>query len=729
MAASATIFSSSNLNNNNTSLSNSGTTTTSTSITKSPPVLHPITTNTSTEHHTKAQIQPKQHSLPSPPLSSVHPTANSGFFLKSPLQERCEALESELSSLRARLKRSERSSTVREKRLSIFQQQSTDAHHVLNTLRQQHEVTVDQLKDAQREVVHAKTQLQSQKELIQRLETQTQDQDSQLKEVLVDRDSLSMEMMEAHSDNAKFLKRLRTSSDKVEKLQLENRHLIEQLRELRAKVVAVSDEKLELTEILDREKHRSNQASLELEKVVARYKAEVEKLQDLVLMMGNRHVQVQAQLQFLQQQALHLQQRPQQQQTDASTPLATNEHKALVRNSLVCSPSTTTLTSTSTKHGSLMLGDGAITSILASVATSSHARRSKPTRRFTVNASHQEAPLTLEQRKCEFLMDQITVLQRGYDTLRQDKVTLELQVDLMQRQHQYHQQQRQKRRESQRRTLGSEQSAALSTALANMNMNGGTMVSSPVVASPFVTGPLSIMTRIPSEEELKLAQLRAQKELEAQEKEKERLAAEAKAKAAAEEAERQEAIRQKKLKDIHLKEALASLESKRGRSDSRNVTFTSSEELKHLEHLRLTHQEEINNVPGSPVNSAFQSAANARASRRIASPKQVAVLAHPTSTPPPSPFFATSSSSFFSSAPSPLSAAPTPASSFSSAYAPEPVSSSPLKQHTHNNNNNNNNTPYTQHIHAPAAQHKRPYSRSELDIQQCSCCIGGMIDI
>lgn len=610
---------------------------------------------------------------------------------------------------------------MREKRLSIFQQQSTDAHHVLSTLRQQHEVTADQLKDAQREVAQAKTQLQSQKELIQRLETQTQDQDSQLKEVLVDRDSLSMEMMEAHSDNAKFLKRLRTSTDKVEKLQQENRLLIEQLCELRAKVVAVSDEKMELTEILDREKHRGNQASLELEKVVARYKAEVEKLQDLVLMMGNRHVQVQTQLQFLQQ---VLQQRPQQ-QTDASTPFATNEDKALVRNSLVRSPSTTsttTLTSTSTKHGSLMLGDGAIASILTSVATSSHARRSKPTRRFTVNASHQEAPLTLEQRKCEFLMDQITVLQRGYDTLRQEKVTLELQVDLMQRQHQYHQQQRQKRRDSQRRTLGSEQSAALSTALANMNLNGSAMVSSPVALSPFAPGPLSIMTRIPSEEELKMAQLRAQKELEAQEKEKERLAAEAKAKAAAEEAERQEAIRQKKLKDIHLKEALASLESKRGRSDSRNVTFTSTEELKHLEHLRLTHQEENGNVPGSPVNSAFQSAANARASRRIASPK-VAAFAHPTSTPPPSPFFATSSS-FFSSASSPLSTAPTPASSFSSAYAPEPVSSSPLKQHIHNNN-----TPYTQHVHAPIAQHKRSFSRSELDIQQCSCCIGGMIDI
>ncbi|KAG0029568.1 hypothetical protein BGZ82_007845, partial [Podila clonocystis] len=491
MAASATIFSSSSHVNSNTSISNSGTNPATTSIAKSPPVLHPITTNTaSTEHHTKVQIQPKQHSLPSPPLSSVHPTANSGFFLKSPLQERCEALESELSSLRARLKRSERSSTVREKRLSIFQQQSTDAHHVLNTLRQQHEVTVDQLKDAQREMTQAKAQLQSQTGLIQRLESQTQDQESQLKEVLVDRDSLSMEMMEAHSDNTKFLKRLRTSTDKVEKLQQENRHLIEQLRELRAKVMAVSDEKLELTEILDREKHRGNQASLELEGVVARYKAEVEKLQDLVLVMGNRHVQVQAQLQFLQQ-AQHLRQ---QQQIEASSISTTNEHNSSVRNSVRLSSTNTTgtpttSTSTSTKHGSLMLGDGAIASILASVATSSASRRSKPTRRFTVNASHQEAPLTLEQRKCEFLMDQITVLQRGYDTLRQEKVTLELQVDLMQRQHQYHQQQRQKRRESQRRTLGSEQSTQLSAALANM----GTLAS-PVAApqSPSAApGPLA----------------------------------------------------------------------------------------------------------------------------------------------------------------------------------------------------------------------------------------------
>ncbi|KAG0085353.1 hypothetical protein BGZ93_000710, partial [Podila epicladia] len=650
-----------------------------------------------------------------------HPTANSGFFLKSPLQERCEALESELSSLRARLKRSERSSTVREKRLSIFQQQSTDAHHVLNTLRQQHEVTVEQLKDAQSEMAQAKTQLQSHTELIQRLEAQTQDQESQLKEVLVDRDSLSMEMMEAHSDNAKFMKRLQTSTDKVEKLQLENRHLIEQLRELRAKVVAVSDEKLELSEILDRERHRGNQASLELENVVARYKAEVEKLQDLVLMMGNRHVQVQAQLQFLQQQAQqHLQPRPQQQQIEASSTSTTNEHMALVRNSIRSSTNITTTptTSTSSKHGSLMLGDGAIASILASVATSSASRRSKPTRRFTVNASHQEAPLTLEQRKCEFLMDQITVLQRGYDTLRQEKVTLELQVDLMQRQHQYHQQQRQKRRESQRRTLGSEQSAQLTAALANM----GTLAS-PVVApqSPFAApNPLSILTRIPSSEELKQAQLRAQKELEAQEKEKERLAAEAKRKAAAEEAARQEAIRMKKIKDLHLKEALASLESKRGRSDSRNVTFTSSEELKHLEHLRLTHAEEKAPL-ASPVNSAFQSAANARASRRIASPKAAAVFAA-TSTPPPSPFFASAVSPFFSSS-SPLTTAPTPASSFSSAYAPEPpvgsssTSSSPLKQVAH--------TPYTHANAGPA----RAYSHSELDIQQCSCCIGGMIEI
>ncbi|KAG0347179.1 hypothetical protein BG004_008277 [Podila humilis] len=763
----------------------------SSGTTKTTPVLHPITTNTSaTEHHAKttmtiAQHPPRQqHSLPSPPLSSVHPTANSGFFSKSPVHERCEALEAELSTLRARLKRSERSSTIREKRLSIFQQQSTDVQLAMSNLRQQHEITLTQLRDAQREMAQAKSQLQSQDGLIQRLEAQTHDQENQLKEVLLDRDSLSMEMMECHSDNAKFLKRLRTSSDKVEKLQLENRHLIDQLRELRAKVVTVSDEKLELTQVLDREKHRGSQAALGLEQVVARYKAEVEKLQDLVLMMGNRHVQVQAQLQFLQQQAQqhfrHSQQYQQQQHlhrdsSSASSSLAFHEHKALVL-STKSVPTTMTASdsaaATTTKHGSLMLGDGAIASILASVDATSHSRRSKPTRRFTVNASHQEAPLTLEQRKCEFLMDQITVLQRGYDTLRQEKVTLELQVDLMQRQHQYHQQQRQKRRESQRRTLGHEQSTVLSSALASMNGGGGGMMIHaptgsvpPFPATPTSTPtttmamtlpstPLSVLTRIPSSEELKQAQIRAQQEIEAQEKERAKQAAELKAKAAAEEAERQEAIRMKKLKDIHLKEALASLESKRGRSDSRNVMFTTTEELKHLEHLRLAHEDEHGPLmaAASPVNSTFQSAVNARASRRIPSPPKeaahssgplsfsssssaVAAVSRSPSTSPSPLSMSMSSSSFFSgmspSSSSPLSTAPTPASSFSS-LAPQ------IKPEQHHQQNKQEQTfkQYTQQqhqqqqqTHVPVPVQHRVFSHTQLDIQQCSCCIGNMIDI
>ncbi|ORZ13776.1 hypothetical protein BCR41DRAFT_354971 [Lobosporangium transversale] len=76
--------------------------------------------------------------------------------------------------------------------------------------------------------------------------------------------------------------------------------------------------------------------------------------------------------------------------------------------------------------------------MVSSVAVNSHFRRSKPKRRFTLNTTfHQEAPLTIEQRKCEFLMDQITVLQRGYDKLRQEKATVELQLEMMQRQHQF----------------------------------------------------------------------------------------------------------------------------------------------------------------------------------------------------------------------------------------------------------------------------------------------------
>ncbi|KAF9417420.1 hypothetical protein BGZ94_009972 [Podila epigama] len=769
--------------------------TTTSSNTKTPPVLQPITTDRVpakyqaaidfAKHQHQHHLTQQHHSLPSPPLSSVHPTAASGFFLKSPLQERCEALEAELSSLRTRLKRTERTSMVREKRLSIFQQQSTDTHQALNTLRHQHELTLAQLKDAQDEAVKAKEQLQNQTVQVQQLKEQTQDQACQLKEVLLDRDSLSMEMAECHTDNAKFLKRLKASTDKVERLQQENRLLIEQLRELRVKVVSVSDEKMHCMEALDNEKHRGSKATLDLEQEVVKYKTQVDKLQELVLMMGNRHVQLQAQLQFHQQQAqryyqqLQQQQQPQQSHHSehhqrpslghASSLYTPIEHKALVphnpntqSSSTVSSTVSSTTASTTTtaaappttsKHTSLMLGDTAITTLLASVATSSNAKRNKTTRRFTVNAKHQEAPLTLEQRKCEFLLDQISALQRGYDTLRQEKVTLELQVDLMQRQHQYHQQQRQKRRESQRRTLGHEQSVALSTALANITTPTNTPTtaqppfslfsgapttiatatsSTPASTPATMTGtiavtttgsPLTLLTRHPSSEAFELAQARKLKELE-QEKERERLAraAQAEAQAAAEEAARQEAIQQKKLKDLHLKEALASLESKRGRSDSRNVTFTSSEELKHLEHLRLAHQEENNSHSGggggglmSPVTSAFQAAVNARASRRIGSPlststtpkvQSPAVTASSTSSTSSSPFFASSS---------PLSSAVTPASSFSSGFSMTELKSK--------------DTSYTQPSPSPLQSQHRVYSRAELDIQQCSCCIGNMIEI
>ncbi|KAG0287916.1 hypothetical protein BGZ96_008220 [Linnemannia gamsii] len=620
-------------------------------------------------------------SLPSPPLSSVEPPLNSDFFPKSPLQERCEALETELSALRTRLKRSERSSTLREKRLSIFQQQSTDSQQTLQSLKTQYDTTLTQLQQAQGDLVSAQSSLSTKDAMVRHLEVTTLEQESQLKEVLADREALTAEMMESHNENAKQQKRLKNSTDKVEKLQQENRQLIEQLRELRTKVVDVSDAKLDAMENMSREKAIDGKTIQELEKETVKSRIEIDRLQDLVMNMGNRHVQVQAQLSFFQQQAIQLQQQLDLYSTTLDgTSLAGGEAAGGG--------------SVATKHSSLVLADGALSSLLSSVATvatTSLNRRSKPTRRFTVNAPRKVDDLTMEQRKCQFLMDQVAVLQRGYDSLRQEKVTLELQIDLMQRQHQYHQQQRQKRRESQRRTLGHEQSVALSKSLAIMVNNSNSTSPSPS-SSGSVLGPVPSTPLLPTisaaeqerekariQHELEQAQIRAHQQ--AQEQELQRQAA----KVAAEEAER-EAIRLRRAKSIHLKETLASLESRRGRTDSRDIQFSPSEELKHLEHLRLANDGHPASQPQQTMSQQHQNlqSAAARASRRIGSPMSM----RSSSSSPKSPLAMSCSSS-----------SPSSSSKQSTASAAH----------------------YTHHR---AAGYVPTYS-----IEQCSCCIGNIIDI
>ncbi|KAF9435132.1 hypothetical protein BGZ76_006840 [Entomortierella beljakovae] len=621
-------------------------------------------------------------SLPSPPLSSAEPTHNSGFFLKSPLQDRCEALETELSSLRLKLKQSEQSSTVREKRLSLFQQQSSDAQQSLQTTTLQYESTFSELRNTHRKLSESVAVLTSNEIVIQNLESTTQDQKAKIDEMLAEREAMTIEMKESYAENAKINKRLKASTEKTEKLQQENRQLIEQLEMLKSMPEAVTQDTSD-------EKNESDD----------KHKAEIDRLQILVLMMSNRHVQMQAQLTFFQQKAQQLQLH-----LDQSHPYpfpgqnngCENKSPELQWNR----NSSSTLSTPVKKHGSLMMDESTLTSLLtsvASVAATSPSRRTKPTRRFTVNAPRKDGELTLEQRKCEFLMDQISALQRGYDTLRQEKVTLELQIDLMQRQHQYHQQQRQKRRESQGRTIGHEQSKSLSNALAIMvasPVSSGISALSPVPATPLlptISAAEQEREKARIQYELEQAQIRAQRV--AQEKEAQKLAA----KAAAEEAER-EAIRLRRVKSLHLKETLASLESK---TDNRNVQFSSSEELKHLEQFRLVTEEQQR--LSSESSKVFSNAATIRASRRIVSPFSPGNRLSPASLSPLSPMSLSSNSP----------------SSLSNTAVSSPLSSHSLHERQH--------TKYTPSSRQQASN--LLHSHYTYDIEQCSCCFGTLIEI
>src|SRR5690606_18490581 len=97
---------------------------------------------------------------------------------------------------------------------------------------------------------------------------------------------LASEMTEWHQDNAKHMKRLHDSTEKMDRLQQENRQLVEKLEELKQKVVQLENEKTLGQETLDREKYKASQAMLEMERLVTKNKNEIERLQDLILIMG-----------------------------------------------------------------------------------------------------------------------------------------------------------------------------------------------------------------------------------------------------------------------------------------------------------------------------------------------------------------------------------------------------------------------------------------------------------
>ncbi|KAG0200803.1 hypothetical protein BGX28_006216 [Mortierella sp. GBA30] len=642
-----------------------------------PKVSSEYTVDDSAHHHRQQEQHPPQQlqqqlSLALPPhaLSTTH--SNNMDSQTSPLQERCETLEAELSILRNRLEHSEQSFsspsiiTEREKRFSNFQPQAlSSTEQSLQTLKQQHELTLLQLSKVQAEATTTRQKLERQQREIDKLKGEAQERGWELKEVLLDRDSLALEMVECHADNAKFLKRLRASNDKVERLQDENRHLIEQLRESRARVAEVTQERSKVIENLEKEKARASQVALELERIVGRYKEEVERLQDLVLAMGHKHVQIQAQLSFLQQQQARSRQQPlaiEPQLGSSSMSLSFDNSSSTTTTLATTKESASNISDVSTEyHGSILI-DTSLESILSSVATTSRVHRCKPTRRFTVNASfHRELPLTPEQRKCDLLMDQITVLQRGYDSLRQEKITLELQLDLLQRQHQFQQQQehqRQKRRDMQRRDILEQDEhenqlppSKLIAAAERLSPVLRTERCSRTAQTEEQSSLLSVVrngnnagtVRNPRDQNQGTEEDRRRSQIHDSDIYQPTIA----------KAQMQET------KDEQIREALASLESKRGRSNSDNTPVSKLEELKHLDRLRLGQHMKYQGSKTSSTNT-------------------------PSKTPDMSPL---SSAKY------------------------NPYSCHP---------------PYQGHHHR---HHRRAHEQVEWDIQQCSCCMGGLIEI
>ncbi|KAF9435366.1 hypothetical protein BGZ76_006430 [Entomortierella beljakovae] len=346
--------------------------------------------------------------LPTPPLSSSHTSTTGPTFFPAGYSlsnnsfstlERCEALESELSDLRSKLHRSEQSSVVREKRLSQAQQHSSNTQQSLQTLKQQHEMTLIQLSKTQGEANSSRIRLEERETENQQLKTQVKSLASELREVTLDRDSLSMEMVECHADNSKFLKRLRVSNDKVDRLQDENRYLIEQLRELRSRMADLSEKRVVLSETLDHERQQTVKLRIEHEEAFIKHKKENEELKGLVAALEKNQIQnsIDALQTIENQQPQHQQQQQQSEQLDDVS--QTCELHEYVSKSSATPPLSFTDTAPPLNSSDILnqqeqhhpesfdAGESTLTSIISSissVASGGHFRRSKSIRQSRI---------------------------------------------------------------------------------------------------------------------------------------------------------------------------------------------------------------------------------------------------------------------------------------------------------------------------------------------------------
>ncbi|CAG8630359.1 14399_t:CDS:2, partial [Ambispora leptoticha] len=179
-------------------------------------------------------------------------------------EDRCEALEIELSNMRHRLANTEQQLLDKEEKLANAERTSKETEAKFESLNNQIVVLFTQNTETKQKLESLQVEHEAKsKEAAEHYEKLTV-KSNVAQELHTERESLTKELQSVQTENTKLTKRIKDITTKIDGLSADNRNLIDQLSELREKVVEISNDKLVLAEEVDREKNRANRLEIEL---------------------------------------------------------------------------------------------------------------------------------------------------------------------------------------------------------------------------------------------------------------------------------------------------------------------------------------------------------------------------------------------------------------------------------------------------------------------------------
>ncbi|CAG8541945.1 16462_t:CDS:2 [Funneliformis mosseae] len=172
-------------------------------------------------------------------------------------EDRCEALEIELSNLRHKFTNTEQLFSENVVKLSEAERVSRETQAKCESMNQEIQLLKDERNELTQKVETLSSSLETKEVEALYLTEQVSSNTSVIDELKLERDNFSKELQTVQSENSKLTRRIKDITTKIDGLSSDNHNLIAQLTELREKVIEISNDKLQLAEEVDKEKSRA----------------------------------------------------------------------------------------------------------------------------------------------------------------------------------------------------------------------------------------------------------------------------------------------------------------------------------------------------------------------------------------------------------------------------------------------------------------------------------------